>query len=84
MEQAGRGQDFRRGVLEGFSEAESRTIIALFAAHATQPAFCYRHRWQPGDVVMWDNRCTIHFAVHDYGEQERVHLRTTVAGDVPR
>lgn len=70
--------------LEGFSEAESRSIVALFAAHATQPAFCYRHRWQAGDVVMWDNRCAIHFAVHDYGEQERVHLRTTVAGDVPR
>ena len=70
--------------LEGFSEAESRAIVALFAAHATQPALCYRHRWQPGDVVMWDNRCAIHFAVHDYGEQERVHFRTTVAGDVPR
>ena len=70
--------------LEGFSQAESRAIVALFAEHATQPAFCYRHRWQPGDVVMWDNRCAIHFAVHDYGEQERVHLRTTVAGDVPR
>jgi taurine dioxygenase len=70
--------------LEGFSEAESRTIMGLFAAHATQPAFCYRHRWVPGDVVMWDNRCAIHYAVHDYGDQERVHYRTTVVGDVPR
>jgi taurine dioxygenase len=70
--------------LEGFSEVESRAIVALFAAHATQPMFCYRHRWQPGDVLMWDNRCALHFAVHDYGEQERTHYRTTVAGDVPR
>jgi taurine dioxygenase len=70
--------------LEGFSEAESRAIVALFAAHATHPAFCYRHRWQSGDVVMWDNRCAIHFAAHDHGDQERVHYRTTVAGDVPR
>ncbi len=70
--------------LEGFSDSESRTIMALFAAHATQPAFCYRHRWQPGDVLMWDNRCALHFAVHDYGDQERLHYRTTVAGDVPR
>ncbi len=70
--------------LEGFSDAESREIITLFAAHATQPAFCYRHRWQAGDVLMWDNRCALHFAVHDYGEHERVHYRTTVAGDVPR
>jgi len=70
--------------LEGFSEDESRAIVSLFAAHATQPAFCYRHRWRAGDVLMWDNRCALHFAVHDYGEQERVHYRTTVAGDVPR
>lgn len=70
--------------LEGFSEAESRAIVALFASHATQPAFCYRHRWRTGDVLIWDNRCALHFAVHDYGAQERVHYRTTVAGDVPR
>jgi len=49
------------GPTRGFSQAESRAIVALFAEHATQPAFCYRHRWQPGDVVMWDNRCAIHF-----------------------
>ena len=70
--------------LEGFSEPESRAIVALFAAHATQPALCYRHRWQPGDVAMWDNRSAIHYAVHDYGDQERLHYRTTIAGDVPR
>lgn len=69
--------------LEGFSEAESRSILALLGAHATQPAFCYRHRWQAGDVVMWDNRCALHFAVHDYSDEERLHYRTTVAGDVP-
>jgi len=70
--------------LEGFSEAESRATVSLFGTHATQPAFCYRHRWRPGDVVMWDNRCALHFAVHDYGEQERLHHRATIAGDIPR
>jgi taurine dioxygenase len=70
--------------LEGFTEGESRAIVSLFAAHATQPEFCYRHRWRPGDILIWDNRCAVHFAVHDYGEQERVHYRTTVAGDAPR
>jgi taurine dioxygenase len=44
----------------------------------------YRHQWAPGDVIMWDNRCTLHYAVHDYGEAPRVMHRTTVAGDVPR
>ena len=69
--------------LEGFSDAESRGIVSLFREHATQPAFCYRHRWVPGDVLVWDNRCALHFAVHDYGEAERLHYRATVAGDVP-
>ena len=69
--------------LEGFSDDESRTIVGLFGAHATQPAFCYRHRWQAGDVVVWDNRGTLHYAVHDYGDEERLHYRVTVAGDAP-
>jgi len=69
--------------LEGFSDAESRGILRLLEAHATQPAFCYRHRWQAGDVLMWDNRCSVHYAVHDHGVAERVHFRTTVVGDVP-
>ncbi len=39
--------------------------------------------WQEGDVVMWDNRCTMHYAVHDYGEAERILNRVTMAGEVP-
>lgn len=70
--------------LDGFTDDESRAVVALFHAHATQPAFCYRHHWQPGDVLMWDNRSALHFAVHDYGDVERLHYRMTVAGDVPR
>jgi taurine dioxygenase len=69
--------------LEGFSATESQEIVRLLHAHATQPAFCYRHRWVPGDVVMWDNRCALHYAVHDYGDADRLHYRATVAGDVP-
>jgi taurine dioxygenase len=69
--------------LEGFSDEESRGIMRLLEAHATQPALCYRHRWVRGDVLMWDNRCAIHYAVHDHGDAERVHYRTTVMGDVP-
>jgi taurine dioxygenase len=39
--------------------------------------------WRAGDVVMWDNRCTMHYAVHDYGDQERVLNRVTLKGEVP-
>ena len=43
------------------------------------PDFVYRHHWRPGDVVMWDNRCALHYAVHDYGEETRMMSRITVA-----
>jgi taurine dioxygenase len=46
-----------------------------------QPQFTYRHYWQPHDIVMWDNRCTLHMAVPDNDHsQPRVMYRTTVSG----
>jgi taurine dioxygenase len=39
--------------------------------------------WKPGDVLMWDNRCTMHYAVHDYGTQVRNMNRVTVRGARP-
>ena len=45
----------------------------------TQPEFIYRHRWSQNDLVMWDNRCTMHYAIADYDEiGERYMNRTTV------
>ena len=49
-----------------------------------RPDRVYRHRWIKGDVVMWDNRCTMHYAVHDYGEQPRGLHRISLTGDTPR
>ncbi|WP_197488009.1 TauD/TfdA dioxygenase family protein, partial [Rhodococcus sp. LB1] len=43
----------------------------------------YRHAWREGDLVMWDNRCTMHYAIHGYGTQERVLNRITLRGEVP-
>ena len=52
--------------------------------HATQEKFQYRHRWRPGDLVMWDNRSTLHRATtYDKENHRRVLHRTTVAGPVP-
>ncbi|MCY1182858.1 Alpha-ketoglutarate-dependent sulfate ester dioxygenase [compost metagenome] len=42
-----------------------------------------RWRWSAGDVAIWDNRATQHYAVDDYGNQERIVRRVTLQGDVP-
>ncbi|PIW29611.1 MAG: hypothetical protein COW30_04710 [Rhodospirillales bacterium CG15_BIG_FIL_POST_REV_8_21_14_020_66_15] len=63
---------------------ESRPLLAFLMDHATRPENVYRHRWQAGDLVMWDNRATMHYAVRDYDESmpRRMH-RTTAGGDRP-
>jgi taurine dioxygenase len=66
---------------EGMTEAESRPLLRFLYEHATRPDLVYRHRWSPGDVVMWDNRCTLHYAIHDYGDAPRDLLRITVLGE---
>ena len=69
--------------IDGMSQIESDSILNLLYAHMTQPEFAYRHRWQPGDVVMWDNRATMHYAVDDYGTSERIMRRVTIRGAEP-
>lgn len=66
----------------GVSEAESRGILDLLYAHLTKPEHTVRHRWQAGDVGIWDNRATSHYANRDY-TQTRVMRRITLGGDVP-
>jgi alpha-ketoglutarate-dependent 2,4-dichlorophenoxyacetate dioxygenase len=48
------------GRIAGFPEAEGRALIDHLIAHATQRQFVYTHRWRVGDLVMWDDRCTMH------------------------
>jgi taurine dioxygenase len=63
------------------TEEESRPLIEYLCRHATRPQFVYRHQWRANDIVLWDNRCTMHVALGDYDEKERRHLeRTTVKG----
>ena len=64
--------------LEGMTPEESRGILQFLYAHASSPEFVYRHRWRDGDVVMWDNRCLLHYAVHDHGDATRLMHRVTV------
>jgi len=69
--------------IAGVSDAESRHLLDLFYAHITKPEHIVRHRWSVGDVVMWDNRSTVHYANRDYGNQRRVMHRITLRGDQP-
>lgn len=67
--------------LEGLTPEESRPIIEFLVRHATRPQHVYRHVWQPGDLLAWDNRSTMHLALGDYDPKLRRHLeRTTVIG----
>jgi len=68
----------------GMTEDESRPLLELLYAVATRPENVYRHHWRAGDVVMWDNRCTMHYAVADYAEDmPRLLHRTTAGGETP-
>ncbi|ALG10703.1 TauD/TfdA dioxygenase family protein [Kibdelosporangium phytohabitans] len=69
--------------LLGVSERESRALLDLFFDAIGRPEYSVRHRWHPGDVVVWDNRSTAHYAVDDYGDQHRVMHRITIRGDQP-
>ena len=68
----------------GLSPRESDAILELLFEHSTQPENVYRHSWQRHDLVVWDNRCTMHYAVADYKSHgDRYMQRTTVHGDKP-
>ena len=68
----------------GMDRAESDRLLDELIAHAIKPEFQYRHKWRQGDVVIWDNRCTMHKANADYAEGERRLMhRVIVAGTEP-
>ena len=69
--------------IDGLAQDESQKVFELLQAYVSAPENTVRWRWQAGDVVIWDNRATQHYAVNDYGDQHRVVRRVTVAGDVP-
>jgi taurine dioxygenase len=62
---------------------EAVHLLNFLHAHTTDATVSYRHRWLPGDVVVWDNRSTQHLAVNDYAGFRRELTRTTVRGEVP-
>jgi taurine dioxygenase len=70
--------------IEGMPEDEAVDLIAELDPHCVKPEFLYRHRWQVGDLVMWDNASAMHLAICDYALPERRLMhRTTVIGGQP-
>jgi taurine dioxygenase len=66
---------------DGMTEDESKPLIEYLNRHATKPEFVYRHQWRRNDILVWDNRCTMHQALGDFDEtQLRDMERTTVLG----
>jgi len=73
---------FARTVL-GFSPQASRDLIRLLQEYVTRPEQTVRWPWREGDLAIWDNRATQHYAIFDYGSAHRRGERVTVAGPVP-
>jgi alpha-ketoglutarate-dependent taurine dioxygenase len=74
------GQFVRR--ILGVSASDSRYLFDLFQQHVTRLENTVRWRWAPGDLAMWDNRATQHYAIDDYADLPRTMHRVTVAGDL--
>ncbi|WP_428493296.1 TauD/TfdA dioxygenase family protein [Rhodopila sp.] len=69
------------GTIIGWPMPEARAFIRDLSEHAVQPRFTYSHKWRPFDLVMWDNRATMHRVRRFDETQVRDMRRTTVAGD---
>jgi taurine dioxygenase len=67
----------------GLSGFDSQRLFEVLQSYVTRLENTVRWRWAEGDVAVWDNRATQHYAINDYGHQHRVVRRVTVDGEVP-
>jgi alpha-ketoglutarate-dependent taurine dioxygenase len=68
--------------VDGLAEAEGRQLLDELIAHAIQPKYVYRHVWAKDDVIMWDNRCTMHSVEpFDNVNVRRTMHRVTLVGE---
>ena len=68
----------------GMETGQALALLDELLAHSMQPRFEYRHKWQPGDTVIWDNRCLLHKANGDYPvSQVRYLYRLMLRGEPP-
>lgn len=67
----------------GLKPRESRALLNLLFDQLNDPSYHYRHRWQPGDVVMWDEHATVHMGPHDFFPAHRRLTRVTAGSRQP-
>ena len=69
--------------IDGMDRAESDALLDELFDHIEQDAFVYEHRWRVGDVLIWDNRCTLHARTAFDPTARRELRRVAVEGEVP-
>ena len=77
----GRRRQWPSNYIVGMPNAESEALLDALWAHATQPKYAWTHRWRAGDIVLWDNRCCMHYRTEIDLAHRRVMHRTTIKGD---
>jgi len=69
--------------IEGLPPHESEELLNLLFDHQERPEFIYEHVWRPGDILMWDNRCTLHARTDFSADERRLLRRVTILGEKP-
>ncbi|WP_175648900.1 TauD/TfdA family dioxygenase, partial [Burkholderia pseudomallei] len=69
--------------IDALPDARRAALLRALFAHQSRPEFTLRWRCEPGDVAIWDNRSTIHYAVNDYGKAHPAMRGATIVGDSP-
>jgi taurine dioxygenase len=71
--------------IQGLDDSEGDKLLAELTGYMVDTPAQYRHKWQVGDIVLWDNRCSLHAATGGYPiEEQRIHWRTTIMQDNAR
>ena len=74
----------RCDAVEGMSREDGDALLDRLYAHCDQARFQYSHRWRPGDMLIWDNRCALHQATFDFDQTRRRYLhRIMLRGERP-
>ena len=77
----GRRRVWPSNYIVGIPNEESERLLDALWAHATQPQYAWTHQWRVGDIVLWDNRCCMHYRTEVDVAQRRVMHRTTIKGE---
>ena len=79
----GRRRVWPSNYIVGLPNEESEKLLDRLWAHATQPKYAWTHKWKVGDLLLWDNRCCMHYRTEVDTTQRRVMHRTTIKGEAP-